>query len=210
MSDVEELLYVISHDLKAPLRKVGGFATLLERRLAHELAPEDAELLAYVAEGAQQLDHMLDELLIYSRVGRREEPWVSVSLEQVVQEQAKEMVWPEAPITWDALPVLHGEPSQIALVVHHLLDNAVRYGRGPVHVYEDAGRICVQDAGEGIQDWDRAVGLFRRMDAAAGPLIVGMGLPIVARIVERHGGSLGCSREPSVVWFKWPAATGGK
>ncbi|HEX8205211.1 MAG TPA: ATP-binding protein [Solirubrobacteraceae bacterium] len=212
-ADLEQFAYAASHDLSEPLRTVAGFSQLLAARYKGKLDDEADEMIGYMGDGVERMQQLIDDLLLYSRVGRtplREDP---VDLDDVLAE-ARAWLGPAvdeagAQITSDELPEVRGEQGQLAQVMQNLLANAIKFtapGVTPViHVAaapaDGEWRIAVADNGIGV-DPGQAEAIFKmfaRLHPADAYPGTGIGLALVKRIVERHGGR---------IWVE-PGKTGG-
>jgi signal transduction histidine kinase len=203
-ADLEQFAYAASHDLSEPLRTVAGFSQLLAARYQGRLDDDADEMIGYMSDGVERMQQLIDDLLLYSRVGRtplREDP---VDLDEVLRE-AKAWLGPAATdagaeITSDELPEVRGEHGQLTQVLQNLLANAIKFtapGVKPViHVTAAAAdgefRIAVADNGIGV---DPAQGeaifkMFGRLHPADAYPGTGIGLALVKRILERHGGRI--------------------
>jgi signal transduction histidine kinase len=225
-ADLERFAYVASHDLSEPLRTIGGFGGLLERRYSGNLDDEGRMMLGHITAGAARLQALIDGLLTYARVStapRRVEP---VDLDELTNE-VLEAIRPAlldrgARVDVKPLPRVEAERGQIAQLLQNLILNAVKFTADDVtpHVEItprsiDDGRweIRVADNGVGIASGQakRIFEMFQRGTAARDRSGTGIGLALCARIVERHGG--GIRVEPrqgggSVFAFDLPGAPG--
>ncbi|CAA7615086.1 ATP-binding protein [Magnetospirillum sp. UT-4] len=204
-TDLEQFAYVVSHDLRQPLRMVRAYTQLLERKLAAALDDETREMMGFVTEGAARMDGMLVSLLEYSRVGRMGEPMAPLPSREVVDEallflgpaiaEAGARVtlageWPEVTASRDELTRLF----------QNLIGNAVKFRTGerpPEIALEcradaDCWVFAVSDNGIGIpaDQLDRLFKVFQRLHTPGSFEGTGIGLAICRRIVERHGGRI--------------------
>ena len=221
-ADLEQFAYAASHDLSEPLRTVSGFSQLLQSRYAGTLDPEADEYIGHVVTGVDRMQQLIDDLLLYSRVGREPLREDDVDLEGVLAD-VLEWIAPavderEARITHDPLPVVRGERSQLAQVLQNLLSNAVKFtaaGTTPeVHVSAateggDGWRVSVRDNGIGIDSEDGHIfKMFGRLHGPDSYPGTGIGLALAKRIVESHGGRIWVEPAPgggSVFSFTVPA-----
>jgi signal transduction histidine kinase len=200
-ADLEQFAYAASHDLSAPLRTVAGFAQLLERRYGERLDEEALLYLEHMTQSTDRMQQLIDDLLLYSRAGRAPISSAPVALAEIVDEVVAslqhEIDERGAVVTHDKLPIVRGERGQLVQVVQNLISNGLKFTDGGVPpevrvgaVREaDAWRIEVTDNGIGVDpDKDEIFKMFGRLhpdDAYPG---TGIGLALVKRIVERHGG----------------------
>jgi len=205
--ELEQLLIGITHDMKAPVIAIQGFSQLLRRRLRGEQDPKIAECLSRISHNAKGMENLLGELLTVSRAERRDEPPRSIDIRDMVLDLfgnfAVQVEEKEIKLSCGAeMPHVRALSGRIREVFNNLIDNAIRYTPrgGRVHVGFDPtlpcpdgrkGAFFVRDDGPGIapEYHDRIFQVFDR-----GPLPKGssngwgMGLVIVKRIVEAHGG----------------------
>ncbi len=203
--ELERFTYTVSHDLKAPLITIRGFLGLLEKDVAGGQADRVRSDMRRIVEATDKMQRLLNELLEMSRIGRVMNPPQSVSLAVVVRE-ALELVHGRIEAhgvqleVASALPVVHGDHARLIEVVQNLIDNACKFmGDQPEpritigHAGTDRdGKpiVFVRDNGGGIdpQYHDRVFGLFNKLDATSDG--TGVGLALVKRIVEVHGGRI--------------------
>ena len=222
---LEQFAHAASHDLQEPLRMVSSYLQLIERRYGDDLDDDGEEFLAFAVDGADRMREMIDSLLAYSRVQTRGEPVEPVDLQDVLDEVhedlQKRIAETDAEITVASLPRVEGDRGQLRQVFQNLLDNAIEYaGEDPPRVHVDAERtgdrwtISVSDEGIGIDpdEQERVFEVFQRLHTNDEYDDTGIGLALVERIVERHGGDIWVESEPgegSTFSFTLPAAPGG-
>jgi signal transduction histidine kinase len=199
--ELEEFAYVASHDLAEPLRSIASYLELIERRV--ELDDESKQFFAFVTDGAKRMRRLIDDLLHYSRTGRRELRRESVRADAIVDETlrglAAEFEAAGATVERQELPVVDGDPVLLGQVFQNLMSNAVKFRDGEAPVVQVSARelpdrweFSVQDNGIGIPE-DHAQSVFKMFqrlhhrDEYDG---TGIGLSVCQRIVERHGGEI--------------------
>ena len=198
-AELERFGYAVTHDLKAPLVTIRGFADYLEKDAREGRGDRLAQDAARITEAVGRLQRLLDRLFELSRAGHAVGPPGAVPVAELVQESLRllrerlaasgSLVEVEA-----SLPVVFGDRARLVQVFHNLLDNAMKFGEGrPVQVLTRApldGRVVlvVQDQGLGIdpRHRDRVLDVFERLDPRGEGS--GVGLAVVKRIVESHGG----------------------
>lgn len=200
--ELEAFAYSISHDLRAPLRHIGGFGDLLKRSMDGRLTPDDVENLDTIIETAKQAGRMVDDLLAFSRIGRAELRKEPVALGELV-ERCRYELSPETTgrnIEWkiDSLPTVTGDPALLRLVITNLLSNAVKYtekvDRATIEISASSqngdATIVVRDNGVGfdMSYSHKLFGVFQRLHHAEEYEGTGIGLANVRRIILRHGG----------------------
>jgi light-regulated signal transduction histidine kinase (bacteriophytochrome) len=200
--ELEGFTYSVSHDLRAPLRQVAGFAEVLEATAGPKLDASERRALATLRDSARNSGQLMDDLLRFSKMSRQELRTFSVNLGSLVQ-SARASLAPEAEgrnVEWRVgeLPTVRGDPSMLLLVWRNLLGNALKYSRGQALARIEVGSLeghpgedvlYVRDNGVGFEMAfaDRLFGVFQRLHGAEFEG-TGIGLASVRRIVERHGG----------------------
>ena len=206
--ELEAYAYTISHDLKSPLITIAGLLGLLRKHVEKGNMEKVDEDMARISSAADKMKLLLDQLLELSRVGRVAGSHEAVSLEDLARE-AVELVAgriAERAVRVEiapGLPVLRGERPQLLQILMNLIGNAVKFvgeqaePRIEIGVRQDGdATVCyVRDNGAGIepQHKDRIFGLFHQLDPQAGG--TGLGLTLVKRIVEAHGGRVWAESE---------------
>ncbi|WP_051231695.1 PAS domain S-box protein [Stutzerimonas azotifigens] len=208
--ELEEFAFVASHDLQEPLRKIQAFSERLEAR-ASGLDDVSHDYLRRMTSAAARMQALIIDLLDYSRVNTRGQPFQRLQLGEIVKEVLQDMETTleqsRAQIECAWLPSVMGDPSQMRRVVQNLLSNAVKFqppkARPVIRIYAeresaDAWTLCVENNGIGFDEkyLDRIFNPFQRLhgrDAYAG---TGIGLAIVKKIAERHGGGVTANSSP--------------
>jgi light-regulated signal transduction histidine kinase (bacteriophytochrome) len=221
-ADLEQFAYAASHDLSEPLRTVAGFSQLLASRYGDRLDAEGHEFIDHMNSGVNRMQQLIDDLLVYSRVGRAPLREEDVDLDAVLAE-VTDWIAPAiqergAKVTHDPLPTVRGERGQLAQVLQNLVANAIKFTAPDtvpeVHVSaaREAGgwRISVRDNGIGVgDDQDVIFKMFGRLHPADMYPGTGIGLALAKRIIEQHGGRIWVQPGPeggSVFSFTLPAA----
>jgi hypothetical protein len=202
--ELESFSYSVSHDLRAPLRTVQGFCQMYMEDFATSISPEGRVLLDHVATGAQRMGQLIEDLLALSHIGRRPLMRGTFSLEELARRVMAECLGGQprrrVDVRIGALGHCEGDASLIEQVWVNLLSNALKFtrGRDPGVIEvdcreEDEGTVYfVRDNGVGfkMEYADRLFGVFQRLHSEAEFEGTGVGLSIVQRIIQRHGGRI--------------------
>jgi signal transduction histidine kinase len=202
--ELEAFSYSVSHDLRAPLRHVSGFATLLEERTEGQLDPKSRKYLQTITDAAAKMGQLIDDLLEFSRIGRGPLHTQRVCLGDLVREARQEVTADPAiaarNIEWRVhdLPEVEGDAATLRLAIINLLSNAVKYtstrAEAQIEVGAGDGRdevvVFVRDNGVGfdMQYVHKLFGVFQRLHSSDEFEGTGIGLANVKRIIQRHGG----------------------
>ena len=201
--ELEAFAYSVSHDLRAPLRHIGGFIELLEKGTKTILDAQNRRYLEIISRAATHMGTLIDDLLSFSRMGRFEISKKQVDIEKLVQEVIQEL-GPEIEgrnIDWNLgeLPTVIGDPTLLKIVLVNLVSNAVKYTQPRQQAKIEIGClpdaeaevvILVRDNGVGfdMKYADKLFGVFQRLHRADEFEGNGIGLATVRRIISRHGG----------------------
>jgi len=225
--DLEAFAYTVSHDLKAPLRGMGGFAQMIQEDYADRLDEKGRHYLDRIRESAQRMGVLIDDLLQYSRVERRTMRWEPVDLERLVQDLIADRqaeIEARGVRVEVALPFreIVGEREGLRHALANLLDNALKFGRKVAHptitirgeVRATERVLSVADNGIGFNpmDGEKAFAIFQRLHSQEEYEGTGIGLAIVRRVVERHGGRAWAESEPgkgATFYLAIPTRNGG-
>jgi PAS domain S-box-containing protein len=206
--ELEQFAYVASHDLQEPLRMVSSYLALLARRYQGRLDADADEFIGYAVDGANRMQRMVTDLLALSRVGTRGKPFQSVHLSTVLANVLNNLQVAiqdsEAVVTYDDLPTVLGDATQLSQLFQNLVGNAIKF-RGDaaprVHVSArrsvDGWEVAVSDNGIGVdpRHFDRVFVVFQRVNERTKYPGTGIGLAICKKIVERHHGRIWITSE---------------
>ena len=219
MADLESFNYSVSHDLRAPLRAIEGFAAALHEDLPAAQSIEVREDLRQIGNAVRRMNALIDDLLDYSRVSRADMEMAEVDLHDVMGGVLQ--IDPAASIRTAIAPGVRvrAQPSALTQALLNLVDNALKFhkpGLPPavdiVALRQDnTVRITVTDDGIGIapEHHERIFQIFQRLHTASAYPGTGIGLALVKRIVERFGGAVGVESEAGTgrtFWIDVPAA----
>jgi signal transduction histidine kinase len=202
-ADLEQFAYVASHDLQEPLRKIASFCQILERRYRGRLDERADQYIDFIVDGARRMQALINDLLAFSRVGRRGGEMELVDLDDVVEHARSGLQTAlqeaGATVTVGRLPVVRGERALLVAVFQNLIGNAVKFrGEDPPVVRitaRDAGddwEIACADDGIGIapEFAERIFVIFQRLHTREAYEGTGIGLALCRKIVEYHGGRI--------------------
>lgn len=203
-AELESFSYSVSHDLRAPLRAIDGFSRMVLEDHAEGLDDEGHRLLGVVRESTHKMGALIDDLLAFSRLGRQElRVAEAVDLEELARTVFDELVPSNAKRNVDfrvgPMPPACGDPTMLRQVLTNLLANALKYTRPRDRAVIEVGAevadgettvYYVRDNGVGfeMEYADKIFGVFQRLHGGEEFEGTGVGLPIVQRVVERHGG----------------------
>ncbi len=200
--ELESFSYSVSHDLRAPLRHISGFAELLQNRAGSRFDESSQRYLQTILESTKHAGALIEDLLSFSRTGRAEMQRILVGMNRLVEEVLSSVrVETEGRnLSWKVgqLPEVWGDPSMLRLVWQNLLSNAVKYTSTHDEATIEIGSTAegdeaiffVRDNGVGfdMRYADKLFGVFQRLHRAEEFEGTGIGLANVRRIVNRHGG----------------------
>jgi PAS domain S-box-containing protein len=202
--ELEQFSYIASHDLQEPLRMVGSYTQLLEQRYAAQLDDDAREFLRFAQEGAARMRELIDALLAYSRIDTRGQAFTRVPTSQVLTltlanlRETIAQAHAEVTVT-GTMPEIDGDPIQLGQVFQNLIGNAIKFhGEKPPHIWVKAERkgpdwlFSIRDDGIGIapEYQERVFVIFQRLHSREEYAGTGIGLSVVKKVVERHGGKI--------------------
>lgn len=222
--ELEQFAYVASHDLQEPLRAITGYTQLLEMEYKQRLDGEALEYMEFMVEGAKRMQQLIQDLLIYSRVGTRGQNFQDVDLSEIIQQVLTilklTITEKQAMITCESLPKIMADPIQMIQLYQNLISNALKFCQDqPPQIRLGAELktgywlFFVKDNGIGIkpQYFERIFIIFKRLHTRTEFPGTGIGLAVCKKIVERHGGKIWVESEVGVgttFFFTIPLTSG--
>jgi PAS domain S-box-containing protein len=202
VNELDAFSYSVSHDLRAPLRAIDGFSQILLKQYAPLLPEESRKYLQRVRDNTVQMGHLVDDLLRFSRLGRQPLATQLVStdtiVEQVLREARQQVPRRSVKVSVGDLPQVWGDAALLKQVFTNLIDNAFKYTRLRDDAVVEIGSskigdelvFLVRDNGVGfdMQYADKLFDVFQRLHRVEDFAGTGVGLAIVQRIIQRHGG----------------------
>lgn len=208
--ELESFSYSVSHDLRAPLRSVHGYMNIFEEEYASRLDDEAKRLVKIIQDNAKKMGQLIDDLLSFSRLGRKELMKAHISMTDLVK-----MVWEDLQrgendrdieIIVSPLPVTYADSVTMRHVWVNLLANAIKYTRNKPKAIIEVGcdtrggrnAYFVKDNGSGfdMKYYGKLFGVFQRLHSQEEFEGTGVGLAIVHRIISRHGGEIWAEASP--------------
>jgi PAS domain S-box-containing protein len=229
--DLEQFAYITSHDLQEPLRAIIAYTQHLSQNYDEVLSdPMAQEALGFIIDGGQRMRQLIQDLLEYSRVGSQPlqivTTDVNVVLAEALQNLAPTIEEAQAVITFDPLPSLPVDPTQLRQLFQNLLSNAIKFRREvplAIHITTRPGseglvtdyQFAISDNGIGIkpQYLTQIFEIFRRLHTRSQFPGTGIGLAISKKIIDRHGGEIWATSEwgqGTTVCFTLPAKVNQK
>lgn len=204
--ELQQFAYVASHDLQEPLRTIASFTQLLERRYKGKFDSDADEFMDFIVDAAVRMKEQIEGLLEYSRIATQAGKFEPVDTDEIVNQTIKlldtSINEANAELTYEKLPVVNIDAKQLQRVFQNLISNAIRFRKceEPLQVHissyksEDGKEyvFSVQDNGIGIEEQysERIFTIFQRLHTRDEYQGTGIGLSIVKRIIERHGGRI--------------------
>ncbi len=209
--ELEAFSYSVSHDLRAPLRHLGGYAQALLEDYQSVLDDQGREYLTHLTAAAARMDALIENLLRFARMAREPLQASDINLDQLVRSVIADLEseQPPRPLVWQVqlLPRVRADPAMLRQVWINLIGNALKYTRRKETARIEIGWregsdrewvFFVKDNGAGfdMKDREKLFGIFQRLHSQDEFEGTGIGLAIVRRIIERHGGRTWAEGEP--------------
>jgi len=203
-AELEQFAYVASHDLQEPLRMIGSYTQLLEKRYGASLDQDAREFMAFIVEGATRMKQLIEDLLAYSRVGTRGKELRPVqaraALERSLANLRAAIEASGATVTYGPLPEVFADDTQLVQLLQNLIANAIKFRKKDEALriqvgaedLENEWRFCVADNGIGIepQYFERIFMVFQRLHTRDEYPGTGIGLAICKKVIDRHRGRI--------------------
>jgi len=206
--ELESFSYSVSHDLRAPLRAVSGYANILEESYAKNLDEEARTVFGTIQRNVKRMGQLIDDLLDFSRLGRNEVPKLPVNMMQLVEKiitEINQSTSYKATVNIHTLFPAHGDQALLRQVWINLISNAIKYSSKSNEPWIEIGSIqeedetifYVKDNGVGfdMRYADKLFGVFQRLHGIREFEGTGIGLAIVKRIISKHGGRVWAEAE---------------
>ena len=206
---LEQFASAASHDMQEPLRTISSFSQLLAKQYKGKLGKDADEFITYISEGAFRMQALIQDLLAYSRLTTQGKALKSVEVSKVVDHAMYNLriaiEESQTEVSLDSLPVVQGDPAQLAQLFQNLIGNALKFrGEKPPRIHiraESNGKFCtlaIEDHGIGLDPkfGDRIFAIFQRLHTRNEYKGTGIGLALCKKIVERHGGRIWVESQP--------------
>lgn len=226
--ELQQFAYVSSHDLQEPLRTIASFTQLLQLRYKGKFDSDADEFMEYTVEAAVRMKAQIEGLLEYSRVGTQGKEFKPVVMNEILNQTIGNLHTSieesKAKITFDKLPTIMGDADQLQRVFQNLISNAIRFRKceeppkisisANKNIYDNEYVFSVKDNGIGIEEQysERIFTIFQRLHTRNVYKGTGIGLSIVKRVIERHGGHIWVESsfgKGSTFYFTIPVENGG-
>lgn len=218
--ELEAFTYSVSHDLRAPLRAINGYAKILQEDYVDKLDPEGISSLEAIIKNSKRMGELIDDLLAFSRLGRKEIATSEINMLSLVNTvKEEELLGITNKIIFDIKEILPANGQQVLIkqVWVNLISNAIKYSQNQAETIIEIGSYkkgnliiyYVKDNGVGfdMQYYDKLFGVFQRLHSQQEFEGTGIGLAIVQKIINRHNGSVWATsklNEGSCFYFSLP------
>jgi len=207
--ELEAFSYSVSHDLRAPLRAISGYSKMLEEDFSTILDDEGKKLLYAVQQNAQRMGHLIEDLLAFARLGKKTVQQTSIDMNILIDEVLNELESASTYVAEIKKGVFHpvnGDYSLMKQVMVNLISNGMKYSSKKENPLVEINSVIqngqviytVKDNGAGfdMKYADKLFGVFQRLHSAEEFEGTGVGLAMVKRIINKHGGTISAQAEP--------------
>ena len=221
--ELEQFGYIVSHDLREPLRMVTSFTQLLSQRYSGQLDTEADQIIDFAVDGATRMEELINDLLEYSRVDSQEKKFTDVNCEDILNRALSNLSLTitdtNTQIFRDTLPTVVGDKTQLVQLFQNLIANGIKYHGEELPIIHIGARaesekwlFWVQDNGIGIDSQynERIFQIFQRLHTRQEYPGTGTGLAICHKIIERHEGTIWVESklgQGATFYFTLPART---
>lgn len=208
--ELQQFAYIAAHDLQEPLRTITGFLDLLSKKYEDGLDEKARRYISNATEGAKRLQQLVGDLLIYSRVSSKSQDFVETDcnavLRGVISDLGASIESTKAKITYDNLPVINADRSQMRQLFQNMISNSLKYkGEEPLQIKVTCRQqginwlFAIEDNGIGfeMEFAERIFLIFQRLHGRTAYPGTGIGLALCRRIIERHKGRIWATSEPN-------------
>lgn len=209
--ELEQFAYLAAHDLQSPMRRVATLCQMLEHKYRGEFGTTSETFIENIVGSAKQMQALINGLLDHSRVSHHRLRSEAIDCESLLKHVLKELDLliqeSRAEVTWDSLPTVVADRTQLAQLFRNLISNAIKYRRDQTPEVKIAGEpennqwvFSVKDNGIGIEEkyTEEIFSLFHRLHSSSDHEGAGLGLAICRKVVERHGGRMWVDSQPGV------------
>lgn len=208
--ELESFSYSVSHDLRVPLRAIDGFSRIMMEEYGEKVDEEGKRLLQVIRDNSRKMGNLIDDLLAFSRMGRRAINRVTVDMNELAKSVLEDLTVmldkSRLEIQFEPMPSCNGDPSMLRQVYQNLLSNAIKFSSKKEKSHIEIGAMTedsqtiyyVKDNGAGfdMQYADKLFGVFQRLHSPEEFEGTGVGLALVHRIISRHGGKIWADSKP--------------
>ncbi len=212
-AEYQEFVYIVSHDLSAPVRQIEGFSEIVSTKHSDSFDDKTKRHFNLILKGTTQIKGLLDGLISYSRINTHAESFTEIDIDSIItsiKEKLSSVIEATgATISYDNMPIVKGDKDQISLIFYHILHNALHYqvaGSSPSITIKaiktkNHWQFCITDNGIGILEnvAEKIFKVFRRGVSDKQYTGIGMGLALTKKIVGLHQGT---------IWFESEKGTG--
>ncbi|PSF37846.1 hypothetical protein C7H19_07630 [Aphanothece hegewaldii CCALA 016] len=216
--ELDRFVYIVSHDLKAPLRAITNLSTWIAEDLSEQLNEDNFHNMTLLQQRVQRMEDLIDGLLVYSRVGRNDTTSQTVDVNELLDEILDSLAPPSTftIVIQNNLPTLNTKRLLLSQIFSNLISNAIKHHDRPNGRIEIAAidqqqyyQFSVADDGPGIapENYERVFDIFQTLKASTNNENTGIGLSIVKKILESEGGNIWLESfegQGTTFYFHWP------